>query len=123
MGIGKMAGEAAIEVMKNENVQNKTASVIGMLFPYAGVTKKAVDMYIDEIEKDAEKYVYNTTAETVKKCLDDLNCDVFGFGRRMWILYPSYFENKDESQKKTFDSNSVDIRVDVRIRRVGQGSI
>ena len=51
MGIGKMAGEAAIEVMKNENVQNKTASVIGMLFPYAGVTKKAVDMYIDEIEK------------------------------------------------------------------------
>ncbi len=78
---------------------------------------------IDEIEKDAEKYVYNTTAETVKKCLDDLNCDVFGFGRRMWILYPSYFENKDESQKKTFDSNSVDIRVDVRIRRVGQGSI
>ena len=51
MGIGKMAGEAAIEVMKNENVQNKTESVIGMLFPYAGVTKKAVDMYIDEIEK------------------------------------------------------------------------
>lgn len=51
MGIGRMAGEAAIEVMKNENVQNKTASVIGMLFPYAGVTKKAVDMYIDEIEK------------------------------------------------------------------------
>ena len=34
MGIGKMAGEAAIEVMKNENVQNKTESVIGMLFPY-----------------------------------------------------------------------------------------
>ena len=44
MGIGRMAGEAAIEVMKNENVQNKTASVIGMLFPYAGVTKKAVDI-------------------------------------------------------------------------------
>lgn len=28
MGIGKMAGEAAIEVMKNENVQNKTESVV-----------------------------------------------------------------------------------------------
>ena len=78
---------------------------------------------ISEVEKDAEKYVYDTTAETVEKCLGDLNCDVFGFGRRMWILYPSYFENNGKSEKKKITSDSVDIRVDVKIRRVGQGSI
>lgn len=51
MGLGKVAGETALELVKSENIQNKTAGLMGMLFPYAGMTKKAVDMYIDEIEK------------------------------------------------------------------------
>lgn len=44
MGLGKVAGETALELVKSENIQNKTAGLMGM-------TKKAVDMYIDEIEK------------------------------------------------------------------------
>lgn len=50
MGLGKVAGETALELVKNENIQNKTAGLMGMLFPYAGLTKKAVDLYINEIE-------------------------------------------------------------------------
>ena len=51
MSVDKIAGETALELIKNENVQNKMADVFGMLFPYAGIKKKAVDMYIAEVEK------------------------------------------------------------------------
>ncbi len=51
------------------------------------------------------KYVCDTTAKTVEKCLDDLNCDAFGFGKRMWILYPSYFENKVNPKRKRLPPN------------------
>ena len=43
-------GEAALDLVKNENFQNKSADLLGMLFPYAGIEKKARDLYIEEIE-------------------------------------------------------------------------
>lgn len=46
-----MATETALDLVKSENMQNKATNIMGMLFPYAGLTKKAVDMYIEEIEK------------------------------------------------------------------------
>ena len=61
MGLGKIAGETAIDLMKSENMQNKAAGLIGMLFPYAGLTQKAVEIYIKEIEES------NMSAET-KMC-------------------------------------------------------
>lgn len=33
MGIGKVAGDTALELIKNENVQNKAVGMMGMLFP------------------------------------------------------------------------------------------
>lgn len=50
MGLEEKLGETALDLVKNENVQNKVADLFGMLFPYAGIKKKAVDMYIEEIE-------------------------------------------------------------------------
>lgn len=47
----KVVGETALDLIKNENVQNHTADFLGMLFPYIGIKKKAVNMYIEEIEK------------------------------------------------------------------------
>lgn len=35
-----VAGKAALELVQNENVLNKTVGALGMLFPYAGITKK-----------------------------------------------------------------------------------
>lgn len=49
--IGEIVGKTAIEVMKNGDARNTATGVMGMLFPYAGVTKQAVDLYIDEIKK------------------------------------------------------------------------
>lgn len=51
MGIEKVTKDTALELIKNENIQNKAVEMMEMLFPYVGLTKKAVDMYIDEIEK------------------------------------------------------------------------
>lgn len=50
MGMGNELGKFAGELVKNEFVQNKVTSIVGMLFPYVGIEKKALDMYISDIE-------------------------------------------------------------------------
>lgn len=51
MGILEKAGETALDLAKNEAVLDKTSNIMSMLFPYAGLTKKALDMYISDVEK------------------------------------------------------------------------
>lgn len=48
---GTAIAKTAVDLVKNDNVLNKTAGIMGMLFPYAGLKQKAVNMYIEEIEK------------------------------------------------------------------------
>lgn len=72
MEIGSVAGKTAVDLIKSENVQNKAISALGMLFPYAGLTKKAVDMYISEIEKsdmsiDAKMFSVMNAKKTLKR--------------------------------------------------------
>lgn len=50
MEFEKELGKTALELVKSENIQNKSADLLGMLFPFAGIKKKAVDLYIKEIE-------------------------------------------------------------------------
>lgn len=50
MGIEKTVGKAALEIAQNENIVNKTTDFLGMLFPYVGLKKKALDMYLSDIE-------------------------------------------------------------------------
>lgn len=50
-GIPDVVANTAADLAKSDNVQNKTASLLGMLFPYAGIEKRALDMYIADVEK------------------------------------------------------------------------
>ena len=72
MGFKKVVGETALDLVKNENMQNKMVELLGMLFPYMGIKKKAVDMYIEEIEKsdlstDAKMISLLNAKKTLKK--------------------------------------------------------
>ena len=51
MGTLEKVGETALDLAKNEAVLDKTSNIMNMLFPYAGLTKKALDMYISDVEK------------------------------------------------------------------------
>lgn len=51
MGIIEKAGKTALDLAKNEAVLDKTSNIASMLFPYAGLRKKALDMYISDVEK------------------------------------------------------------------------
>ena len=51
MEILEKAGETALDLAKNEAFLNKTSNIMNMLFPYVGLTKKALDMYISDVEK------------------------------------------------------------------------
>lgn len=77
----------------------------------------------DEILKSAEKYIKKITDQTLEKCLNDYNCDIFGFGKRMWISNPSYCKSLDNPDENIIDFDSVETKVNVKIRRVGQGSV
>lgn len=50
MGLSEIASGVVLDLAKNEGALNKTADVMGMLFPYAGLTKRALDMYISDVE-------------------------------------------------------------------------
>lgn len=45
------AAKATMDLIKSDNVLNKTTGLLGMLFPYAGTKQKAINIYIEEIEK------------------------------------------------------------------------
>ena len=72
MGLSKIVGETALELVKSDNVQNKAVGLFGMLFPYMGMEKRAVDLYIEEIEKsdlstDAKMISLFNAKKTLKK--------------------------------------------------------
>ena len=48
---GTAVAKTVVDLMKNENVLNKSVGVLGMLFPFAGLKQKAVEMYVEDIEK------------------------------------------------------------------------
>lgn len=48
--MGKV-GEIVSDIVKSEIVQKKTLDLFGLLFPYAGIEKIAVDKYIEMVEK------------------------------------------------------------------------
>jgi len=48
---GATVAKTAIDLAKTDNVLNKATGIMGMLFPYAGIKQKTVNMYLDEIEK------------------------------------------------------------------------
>lgn len=51
MEIEKNLGKMALDLLKNEQLVKSTSDVFGMLFPYCGLRKKALDVYIEEVEK------------------------------------------------------------------------
>lgn len=69
---GTAVAKTAVDLVKNDNVLNKTVGAMGMLFPYAGLKQKAVNMYIEEIEKsdmtpEAKVFTVLNIKKTFKK--------------------------------------------------------
>lgn len=70
--MGTAAAKTAVDLVKNENVLNKSVGVMGMLFPFAGLKQKAVEMYVEDIEKsdlpaDTKVFMVLNTKKTFKK--------------------------------------------------------
>ncbi len=48
---GLTLAKAGLDLVKNEKVLDKATNVMGMMFPYASLKSKALEVYINEIEK------------------------------------------------------------------------
>ena len=75
------------------------------------------------LEENAAKHVENIIKNTLTTCLDECNADVFGLTRRVWIFYPSFYRENEDSFKTKPNSRDVEVNVEVEIRRTGQGSV
>ena len=64
MVMQEFLGEKAIEVLTNEGLLKKASNGLGLLFPYCGLRKKALEVYINEIENSDM-----STAEKVSRIL------------------------------------------------------
>lgn len=69
---GTAVAKTAMDLVKNENVLNKSVGVMGMLFPFAGLKQKAVEMYVEDIEKsdlpaETKVFMIMNTKKTFKK--------------------------------------------------------
>ncbi|MCI7771330.1 MAG: DUF2806 domain-containing protein [Eubacterium sp.] len=69
---GTAIAKTAVDLVKNENVLNKSVGVMGMLFPFAGLKQKAVEMYVEDIEKsdlpaETKVFMVLNTKKTFKK--------------------------------------------------------
>lgn len=78
MGILEKAGETTLDLVKNETVLDKTSNIMSMLFPYAGLTKKALDMYISDIENsdmpsESKLIAVLNAKNTIKKLINQKN--------------------------------------------------
>ena len=83
MSIMEKAGSAALDLAKNEGIQNKAMDLFGMLCPYLSIRKKAIDLYVDEIEKsdlsaDAKVVALLNAKQTIKKLKPYAN-DIYTF--------------------------------------------
>lgn len=72
MDILKTIGKTTVDLAKNENILNKSTNFFGMLFPYVGLEKKALDLYIENIEKsdmasEAKLIAVLNAKDTIKK--------------------------------------------------------
>lgn len=75
------------------------------------------------LEENAAKHIEEIIKNTLTMCLDEYNADVFGLTRRVWIFYPSFYRENEDSFKTKPNSNDVEVNVEVEIRRTGQGSV
>lgn len=69
---GTAVAKTAVDLVKNENVWNKSVGVMGMLFPFAGLKQKAIEIYVEDIEKsdlpaETKVFLVLNTKKTFKK--------------------------------------------------------
>lgn len=75
------------------------------------------------LEENAAQHIETIVKNALITCLDEYNSDVFGLTRRVWIFYPSFYRENEDSFKTKPNSRDVKVNVEVEIRRTGQGSV
>lgn len=73
MGIKEIIEMPQTDILQNENMVNRAAELMGVLFPYIGIEKRTVNMYLKEIEtSDMSPDAKAITMFGVKKHLKEL---------------------------------------------------
>lgn len=73
---------------------------------------------IKKIEERKEKAIKKEVEHIVKKS-QDLNTDIFGFGREIYRKYPQMWKNIEKEWDEIFPTLEVNVIVDAKIRRSG----
>lgn len=69
---GEMVTKKAVDLAKKGKLFDNSIEIMGMLFPYAGLQRKAVEVYVEDIEKsdlpaETKAFLILNTKKTLKK--------------------------------------------------------
>ena len=107
MNLGTLAGAGKIvaDLAKDKNITDTGSKLLGMLCPYLGLKKKAVDMYVKEIEEsnlppETKVFTILNTKKTFKKLKNQ--------GKIAEIAVENAKEGTDFSEKSRVDEEWFD---------------
>ncbi len=72
-----------------------------------------------EYEKKTADFIKEEVLGTIKKVQKDFGTDIFGFGDKMHIQDPAYFNKVSDHWDEEFKHAKIQVKVDARIRRSG----
>ncbi|NMP37816.1 MAG: Ger(x)C family spore germination protein [Clostridiales bacterium] len=75
---------------------------------------------LTQISSAAEKTVSGMLEDVLKKCITENACDVFGFGRRLWLSHPEYYRENSGRWQELLPQLKTEISAECHIRRVGE---
>lgn len=75
---------------------------------------------VDEMEKAAEKAIYDLCTQTAEKVIREYQSDIFRFGRRLMQAQPEYFKTKRDDWVSTYVQSTVRLSVAASIQREGE---
>ena len=72
------------------------------------------------IRDAAQKTAQQKLKDVIKACAGDNACDVFGFGRKLWLAEPEYYRQNLERWEEILPEIKTQINVRCTIRRIGE---
>lgn len=86
---------------------------------YNGMTKSVSDERLRELQVDAEKYLKAEIEKLVQKLYVDMQSDVPGMSRLLYIFKPSFYRENEKNLNTIMADSQYNVEVNVTVRRVG----
>lgn len=87
---------------------------------YNGADKSIDREKLSKLEAETEKYIKTETEKVIEKLYKNMECDVPGVSRLIYIKYPSFYRENKKDLSTVMREGQYGVEVKATVRRVGQ---